>query len=105
MSVIDYMKLRHVFRVRVPDDTIFNAPLGNSFGLLHSPMPIILSVALDLQIIQFIVVQFTLGTIVGGLDAVETPSEGRQLPLKSCRLLMQEEFFLLLGHLRRSDCL
>ena len=26
---------------RVPDDTIFNAPLGNSFGLLHSPMPII----------------------------------------------------------------
>ena len=26
---------------RVPDDTIFDAPLGNSFGLLHSPMPII----------------------------------------------------------------
>jgi len=25
----------------VPDDTVFNAPLGNSFGLLHSPMPII----------------------------------------------------------------
>jgi len=50
----------------VPDDTVFNAPLGNSFGLLHSPMPIILSVALDLQIIQFIVVQFTLGTVVGG---------------------------------------
>jgi len=35
----------------VSDDTIFNAPLGNSFSLLHSPMPIILSVALDLQII------------------------------------------------------
>jgi len=35
----------------VPDDTIFNAPLGNSFGLLHSSMPIILSVTLDLQII------------------------------------------------------
>ena len=33
----------------VPDDTVFSAPLGNSFGLLHSPMPIILSVALDLQ--------------------------------------------------------
>jgi len=25
----------------VPDDTVFNAPLGNSFGLLHSPIPII----------------------------------------------------------------
>ena len=33
----------------VPDDTVFNAPLGNSFGLLHSPMPIILSVARYLQ--------------------------------------------------------
>jgi len=40
-----------------------------------------------------------------GLDAVETSSEGRQLPLKSCKLLTKEEFFLLRGHLRRSDCL
>ena len=50
----------------VPDDTIFNAPLGNSLGLLHSPMPIIPFMVLDLQIIYFIVVQFTLGTVVGG---------------------------------------
>jgi len=55
----------------VPDDTIFNAPLGNSLGLLHSLMPIILSLctrllSLGLRIIYFIVVQFTLGTVAGG---------------------------------------
>jgi len=89
----------------VPDDTIFNAPLGNSFGLLHSPMPIILSVALDLQIIYSSSSNSLLAPWLVGLDAVETSSEGRQLPLKSCRLLTQEQFFPLLGHLRRSDCL
>ena len=52
----------------VPDDTIFNALLRNSLGLLHSLMPIILSLwlSLDLQIIYFIVVRFTFGIDVGG---------------------------------------
>jgi len=31
----------------LPDDTVFNAPLGNSLRLLHSLVPIILSVTPD----------------------------------------------------------
>ena len=51
----------------VPDDTIFNAPLGNSLRLRHSLVSIILSVTPDCSLdLQFIVVQFTLGTIVDG---------------------------------------
>jgi len=48
---------------RVPDDTIFNAPLGNSFGLLHSPMPIICGTRSSNHIVHRR--QFILGTVVG----------------------------------------
>ena len=53
--------------------------------------------------LQFIVGQFTLGTVVDGArcgSITETSLEGPQFLLKSCRLLTQE--FLLLGCLRRS---
>ena len=54
--------------------------------------------------LQFIVVQFTLGTVVDGTrcgSITETSLEGPQFLLKSCRLLTQEEF-LFLGRLWRS---
>jgi len=41
MTIMSWARYERAYIV--PDDTIFNALLGNSLGLLHSLMPIILS--------------------------------------------------------------
>jgi len=83
----------------VPNDIIFNAPLENSFGLLHSPMPIICGTRSSDHIIHCRPHSWH-HCWWGSMQL-----KGRQLLLKSCRLLTQEEFFLLLGHLWWSHCL
>jgi len=86
----------------VPDDTIFNASLGNSLRPLHSLVPIILPVTPDCiaQIFNSSSSNSLLTPLLMGRDAVEL-LEGPQFLLRSCRLLTQEEL-LLLGRLRRS---
>ena len=86
----------------VPDDTIFNAPLGNSLRPLHSLVPITHSVTPDCiaQIFNSSSSDSLLAPLLMGW-ITETSLDGPQFLLKSCILLTQEEF-LLLGRLRRS---
>ena len=75
----------------VPEDTIFSAPLGNSFGLLHSPMPIICGTRSSDHLIHHRPHSWH-RRWWGSMQV--NYLERRQFTLKSCRLLTQEKIRL-----------
>ena len=82
----------------VPDDTIFNAPFRkfSSPSLFLSANHPFCDARLHSLDLQFIVVQFTLGTVVDGARCgwiTETFFGGPQFLLKSCRLLTHKKNF------------